>query len=679
MKLFVATSSGVRVRKNKIVASAAFIVLLTASTGAVAQVPPPPPPATPNCNFVQTPAVGGVLNLHTLAAPASSVAGSLSGAIGNMNTIFLTQQGSAFVSAPPDPAPDQPGGGVWARAVGGEVNLKSTSTSNGAIIIPANPGQNTSISTTCANNQNTNFAGVQVGQDIARLNWGGWNVHLGTTAGYVSSGSTDSVSGFQTNFEVPFFGTYLVATHGRFFSDIMVREEFYNMRLNDPTLGYFNQPAGARGVSVAVSAGYNFDLGQNWFLEPSAGFIASKTHVDSFNSGGTIPPGIAGTNSVNDINSDIGRLSLRAGKTIVSGNMIWQPFGSVSVFHEFAGPVTSSFVSINAVQTNNPPLPPGTFPATFTQTTSTTRVGTYGQYSLGLAAQVANTGWLGFVRVDYRNGDNINGWTGNGGIRYQFTPDMIAAVMPTKAPVKARGAVLTPVNWTGFYAGGFFGVDYGTTDNRFVGSPGPDGSKIWSVGALGGGEVGYNYQVNKWVFGVEGDIGGANIKGGRTCGAETGIDPVTHFLIAGAFSPAFFACTDKMNWVATATARVGYAYERTLFYVKAGAAFTNDRMTANCIVAAPGGNPPCTNQAGVAIATFGASSNRAGFTIGYGTEFDLGHNWSAKAEYDYIDFGRKTMLASDGTTFLSDHPTTSQVKIGVNYHFSGPGVVVAKY
>ena len=68
-----------------------------------------------------------------------------------------------------------------------------------------------------------------------------------------------------------------------------------------------------------------------------------------------------------------------------------------------------------------------------TGTNSTTRVGTYGQYSLGLAAQVANTGWLGFVRVDYKNGDNIEGWTGNAGIRYQFTPEMIAAVMPTKA------------------------------------------------------------------------------------------------------------------------------------------------------------------------------------------------------------------------------------------------------
>ena len=91
------------------------------------------------------------------------------------------------------------------------------------------------------------------------------------------------------------------------------------------------------------------------------------------------------------------------------------------------------------------------------------------------------------------------------------------------------------------------------------------------------------------------------------------------------------------------------------------------------------GNPPpvCNNPAGVQSNGFNGGTSHAGWTIGYGTEFDLGKNWSAKAEYDYIDFGRKSFLANDGS-LISDHPTTSQVKIGVNYRFS-PGVVVAKY
>ena len=72
-------------------------------------------------------------------------------------------------------------------------------------------------------------------------------------------------------------------------------------------------------------------------------------------------------------------------------------------------------------------------------------------------------------------------------------------------------------------------------------------------------------------------------------------------------------------------------------------------------------------------AGFGTSSTRVGWTIGYGTEFDLGKNWSAKAEYDYLSFGSHTALASDGTTIMSDRSDISQVKVGLNYRFAPDG------
>ena len=182
--------------------------------------------------------------------------------------------------------------------------------------------------------------------------------------------------------------------------------------------------------------------------------------------------------------------------------MIWQPFASASVFHEFAGNVTSNYTSLNAQ------LVAGGVPFTFNQTTSTSRVGTYGQYSLGLAGQIVNTGWLGFVRVDYRNGDNIDGWTGNAGIRYQFTPETLAAVMPTKVPRRRAAAVIGPTNWTGFYAGGFFGAAAGRTDIALPGAPRTATNRPWVFGPIGGLQAGYNYQfANNWVVGVEGDIG----------------------------------------------------------------------------------------------------------------------------------------------------------------------------
>jgi opacity protein-like surface antigen len=598
----------------------------------------------------------GIDNIGTLAVPTSSASASISAAIGNVNTAFLTQQGSAFVSAPANPVPDQPGGGVWVRGVGGHVNVGSTSTSTG-VSTQAGAVFNTAT-TTCANSQRENFAGVQVGADIARLNWSGWNVHLGTTAGYLGARTTDN-AGFSNKFEVPFFGTYVVATKGRFFADLMVREEFYNVNINNAAFSFANQPVGAHGYSISASTGYNFDLGQGWFIEPSAGFIYSKTSVDNFTAPGVFGAnftGITGIVQTNDVTSEIGRASVRVGKAIETPTVIWQPFASASVFHEFAGNTVSNYVSLNGV------FPVGGAPFTYTQQTSTSRVGTYGQYSLGLAGQIVNTGWLGFVRVDYRNGNNIDGWTGNAGVRYQFTPEMIAAVMPTKA-VKAPRPLIGPTNWTGFYLGGFFGAAAGQTDITLVNTVNP-GNKPRVFGALGGGEFGYNYQLgNSWVLGFEGDIGAANVHGARTAGA------------------ALFEVQDKTNWMATATARAGYAWGRTLYYVKGGAAFEDS--TVSLICHNPQGNAngtPCVLQGRVVADGTGAStsSTRVGWTIGYGTEFDLGKNWSAKAEYDYLSFGRHTALASDGITIMTDRSNVSQVKVGVNYRFS-PGVVVAKY
>jgi opacity protein-like surface antigen len=657
--------------KSRVLAGFAFAMAVSASSGAFAQ-------CVGTVSGPGAPTFGAQFN--AIASAGGAASGSFAGALGNLSTAFLTQQGSAFVSAPNDPKPDQPGGGVWAREVGGEVTNKFTSNAGGNINAGVNNATlGTTSNSNCAGSVHETFSGTQVGQDISRLNWGGWNVHVGTTAGYLQSHATDNAGGV-TDFQVPFLGTYLVATHGRFFADLMVREEFYSANLTQQSVGLFGQQIGARGTSVAGSAGYNFALANNWFIEPSAGFIWSRTNVDSFNvSGGLIGGGVITTYSTDPIQSEIGRLSLRVGTTVTSGNIIWQPFGSVSVFHEFAGNVTSSAVSLNATGIVAGPGGPALVPLLLTGTNSTTRVGTYGQYSLGLAGQVANTGWLGFVRVDYRDGSNIEGWTGNAGVRYQFTPEMIAAIMPTKAPVKAMGTVIPPTNWTGVYVGGFAGIAYGKTDVRFPGDTTGSGNNPRVAGALGGGTIGYNYQFpSNWVIGVEGDLGATNLHGSRTCTT-----------LPANLSPIALNCQDASNWMATAAARLGYSWGRTLFYVKGGGAWTDDSVKVSCIfgplngVAIGGGFAigPCLTPAGVGVATngFNTSGHRDGWLLGYGTEFDLGHNWSAKAEYDYIDFGSRTALASDGVTLIRDSGAISQVKVGVNYRFSGPGAVIAKY
>ena len=129
--------------------------------------------------------------------------------------------------------------------------------------------------------------------------------------------------------------------------------------------------------------------------------------------------------------------------------------------------------------------------------------------------------------------------------------------------------------------------------------------------------------------------------------------------------------------MATATARVGYAMGRTLCST-ARAAPPSKTAASSATCFNPQGGAACafprllqSGWRGVCQRHgFSTSSTRVGWTIGYGTEFDLGKNWSAKAEYDYISFGSHTALASDGTTTMRDRADISQVKVGLNYRFA---------
>jgi len=645
----------IRIRKSALLGSSALVVALMTSSGAFAQA----------CNDFNT-SIGNLSAFGGFAAAASS---SITSSVANINTAFLTQQGSAFVANPGGAAPDTQGGGVWARGVAGEVNVKSASTSSVTFAAPgAGVLENGTVN--CASKGHQEFGGVQVGADIARLNWFGWNVNFGSTAGVLESRnkerlSTPGIASLpRTNFEVPFAGTYVVVTRGGFFADLTVRAEFYNIELDNPGANFFNQPFTARGVSVLASTGYQFQLQNNWFIEPSAGFIWSRTKVDSFSAIGLTPgQEFSGTIGVNDIDSQLGRASIRVGTSFQAGNVALQPFVSASVFHEFAGDVQSTFQTCPGCVFLN--VGAASFPASINVQTDTSRIGTYGQFSAGVAGQVLNTGWVGFVRGDYRTGDNIEGWTANAGLRYNFLPEALAPAPGIfKGPAPAL-AVAAPVNWTGFYVGGFIGADRGTSRVTFDDFT---TTRPHTGGFLGGGQAGYNWQFGRYVFGLEGDIGAANIHGAQTCGNKTG-------LIGGVpatFSPFFLTCENSMDWVATVTGRLGVTWDRALVYVKGGVAFTEVDTNVGCIAGA--NNTPafirgCTNPAGFFTNGFSASDDRIGGTVGIRSEFMLNANWSAKTELDYTAFGKETVRADDGTLMRVSNSLV-EVKVGVNYHFT---------
>ena len=213
-------------------------------------------------------------------------------------------------------------------------------------------------------------------------------------------------------------------------------------------------------------------------------------------------------------------------------------------------------------------------------------------------------------------------------------------------------------NWTGLYIGAFGGATQGTADWGYVG-----GSVSPHIGGyIYGGDVGYNYQIDRWVLGVEAALEATNTNGGIACGPlNTAVAGITVVL-----PPMFqMTCNAWTHWLATATARVGYTWDRALFYVKGGGAWADEHFSASCNFT---GGFGCTNPAALSSNGLTASTNRSGWVLGFGTEFALTRNWSAKAETDYVSFGDSNVTASDGSPLkLGMH--FWEEKIGVNYRF----------
>jgi opacity protein-like surface antigen len=627
----------------------------------------------------QTATFNNGLGLTLVPFAAGGGVNSLVSAIDAVNNAFLTQS-TAFIGAPPNPDPNQLGGGVWARGIGGETDFKSTSTSTFTF-----GGQPLSGNISCNTKTQLNFSGVQIGTDIAQLNVDGWNLHGGSTLGYLGANADDFASGgsFNDTLQVPFVGLYGAATKGGFFIDGQVRWNYYQNKITDTSNGAFGQNLDARGFSVNGNIGYNYGLPDNWFIEPSAGFLWSETWVDPFNAAGTlvfqqpfngpVTQPVPATISVNNIYSALGRVSLRVGTSFSTENWILQPFATVSGFREFQGnnsaTLGTNFGLIpSTVETitchNNGVI----VPCTVSGNLSATNIGNYGQFGLGLVAILPNTGWLAYVRADYRTGDHIDGFTMNGGLRYQLNPGH-PVVTGRSADVPGAPLPVAAYNWTGFYLGPSLGVDWGYTNWTFL----SNGNKTYPrfAGVLPGGQVGYNYQYGKWVFGVEGDAGWTNAHGSRACpNGPNGF---------------FFNCEINVNSLYTVTGRVGYVWpDRVLWYAKGGLAIGEIRAQVRCNtdsqltpLLGTGGllNPGCPAQ--------GTTRTDAGWTVGGGSELALTENWSVKAETSYFNLG------SGNYTFGSLASSSANVSrsgwianIGLNYRFTGFGeapAVVAKY
>lgn len=626
-----------------------------------------------------TTGAGGVASLTNPALPVNvTISGvqSLVSVLTTQNTAFLTQT-SGFIGAPGNPAPDLQGGGVWARGIGGtfDTNTPGAYGFSGSQLAPTQQGA-------CNVRTFQDYAGFQTGADISRLNVNGFNIHGGVTMGYTESSVRSSGSSFRSDFQTPFVGVYGAVTKGNFFADGQVRWDFFQGILNDPANTLTNQRLDARSLSITGNVGQQFPLNDGWFVEPSAGAVYSEVKVDSLQTGGAFfvagNPSFAAplTVKIKDFDSILARASLRIGKNVVVGGYALQPFFTASVINEFGDPVrTNVATNFGAFGTAVDQISPSGAAAALTPfdtrgRLSTYRIGTYGQFSAGIAGQILNTGWLGYVRGDYRTGDRVEGWGISGGLRYQFNPETAARALISKDSAPTLTAFDGPVNWTGFSVGASVGGLWSQTrqaETAFFGNV-IDRADPHAAGVYAGGQVGADYQFNRIVVGVAGDAGWSNARGGRGCSTNIGGN--------------FYNCQTNIDDLYMATGRIGYAMERSLFYVKGGAAFadTSEKQQNNF-----------NNQALILPFTFPNSSVRTfstGWTVGGGFEYVITKNWSAKAEYMHFELDRKAYAFTPANiAFTQAQHTGDLVKVGVNYRFTfdppapvaPPRAVIAKY
>src|SRR4051794_30015231 len=233
-----------------------------------------------------------------------------------------------------------------------------------------------------------------------------------------------------------------------------------------------------------------------------------------------------------------------------------------------------------------------------------------------------------------------------------------AADMAVKAPY-LKAPVAMVYDWTGFYVGVNAGVGIGRDYTRLAIPAGPtfEASYLGPQGGLGGGQIGYNYQVpNSFfgglVFGVEADFQGTGMRDSYTCLITCTLPG------AGGIASRF---SQQLDWFGTVRGRVGIATGPVLTYVTAGWAYGSVKTTLTETVGTTG--------------VFTSNQNRGGWVWGSGVEASLGGNWSGKIEYLWLTLGdRLDLFTMNGFPQAVSTDVREQIfRVGLNYRINGNG------
>lgn len=215
-------------------------------------------------------------------------------------------------------------------------------------------------------------------------------------------------------------------------------------------------------------------------------------------------------------------------------------------------------------------------------------------------------------------------------MKLKFTSALLAASVLALSPVFAQDA-MTPstaepiYTWTGFYVGIQGGGAFNTGDNGgLVFDNNLDGNYDNSIAAFGnnfdgsfdssgsyGLHAGYDFQVNRWVFGALADINAVSIRQRQSGFSST---------------PAFYTEERNIDTLGTVRARAGYLVtDRLLGYVTGGVAYADVgyRMLTN--------TPAATATSG--------GGDDMGYVYGAGFETRITSRISVGVEYLYYNLG----------------------------------------
>lgn len=184
------------------------------------------------------------------------------------------------------------------------------------------------------------------------------------------------------------------------------------------------------------------------------------------------------------------------------------------------------------------------------------------------------------------------------------------------------------ISWAGFHVGVQAGAGFWNSDHQFAGGA-TSGDIDFSSGFVGA-SWGTTWQRGSLVYGFDSDLSFTDSGGDRAvaaCGIGT--------------------CFTDVRYFGTSRVRVGHAMDRMLVYATGGLAYA--RVEA--------GN---TTDAG--------EKTRYGWTLGAGVEWYLAPKWSAKLEYQHLDFGDSRTYSTGGSgSGVGVDLNADIVRVGLNY------------